>query len=726
MNEISIKIGNCYGIGRLEYKFEFNAQKAYSIYAPNGFMKTSFARTLADFSAGRQSSDLMFPSRISTREVIDGSGNPIPSSSVLVIESYNQSFQSDKTSLLLVNSHLKSKYENAVKSIDLAARNLFAELRQSSGLTGRINTPENELVKVFGGPIYEVLVQLEGSLEDGSLFEIMHIEYSQLFNDKVLPFLESGKISDQLQEYMTRYNELIEKSPVLSRTFNHYNANTIHKSLADNGFFTAGHSINLSIGETKEEIATPELFLERLEKERRRILAEADLEKSFDAIDKKLSNADLRKFRDYLYEHKEIVASLANFHQLRVDLWRAYLVKHRDSYNAFIKEYISGKALIEQVYEAARNERTDWEEVVDVFNTRFSVPFRVAVANQEDVILRGVAPNVSFSFFDREDSTEVDRAGLLNVLSQGEKKALYLLNVLFEIHCRSKSETPTVVIIDDIADSFDYKNKYAIIEYFKEVVEAYGFPCIFLTHNFDFHRAVSSRIGIPRNRRLFASKDEDSLVLLVEKYQNNPFTTWRKNLGNQLYVLASIPFVRNIAEYCGWDAEFSELTSMLHFQPDADPKTIRDLERIFQTLLKDQEHLVLDNQDLKVLDLIVEQANEISNAATENYELEHKVVLAMGIRLQAEKYIVRRIDDAAFVRGITKNQTAVLVGEFKNRFPAEVDTAMILSRVNLMTPENIHLNSFMYEPILDMGVDQLKKLCLDVARLCSDALCVEA
>jgi hypothetical protein len=25
-----------------------------------------------------------------------------------------------------------------------------------------------------------------------------------------------------------------------------------------------------------------------------------------------------------------------------------------------------------------------------------------------------------------------------------------------------------------------------------------------------------------------------------------------------------------------------------------------------------------------------------------------------------------------------------------------------------MTPENIHINSFMYEPILDMGIDDLK------------------
>jgi hypothetical protein len=46
--------------------------------------------------------------------------------------------------------------------------------------------------------------------------------------------------------------------------------------------------------------------------------------------------------------------------------------------------------------------------------------------------------------------------------------------------------------------------------------------------------------------------------------------------------------------------------------------------------------------------------------------------------------------------------------------PAPIDT---IQRVMLMTPENIHLNSFMYEPILDMSDEHLRKLYMDVAAL---------
>jgi hypothetical protein len=41
----------------------------------------------------------------------------------------------------------------------------------------------------------------------------------------------------------------------------------------------------------------------------------------------------------------------------------------------------------------------------------------------------------------------------------------------------------------------------------------------------------------------------------------------------------------------------------------------------------------------------------------------------------------------------------------------------VLDRVQIMTPENIHLNSFMYEPIVDMSGEHLRKLYADVLAL---------
>ena len=53
----------------------------------------------------------------------------------------------------------------------------------------------------------------------------------------------------------------------------------------------------------------------------------------------------------------------------------------------------------------------------------------------------------------------------------------------------------------------------------------------------------------------------------------------------------------------------------------------------------------------------------------------------------------------------------------KRQFSNEVEAVKVLDRVALMTPENIHVNSFMYEPIIDMSDDYLRKLCVDVTKL---------
>ncbi len=72
--------------------------------------------------------------------------------------------------------------------------------------------------------------------------------------------------------------------------------------------------------------------------------------------------------------------------------------------------------------------------------------------------------------------------------------------------------------------------------------------------------------------------------------------------------------------------------------------------------------------------------------------------------------MIAQINDEPFLHGITGNQTITLIKRFKRDFPRERENIRLFDQVNLMTPENIHLNSFMYEPILDLSVQQLKKL----------------
>ena len=79
--------------------------------------------------------------------------------------------------------------------------------------------------------------------------------------------------------------------------------------------------------------------------------------------------------------------------------------------------------------------------------------------------------------------------------------------------------------------------------------------------------------------------------------------------------------------------------------------------------------------------------------------------------------MIDKIKDPAFVAAIASNQTQELIGRFKERFASEQEVIATLDRVSLMTPENIHVNSFMYEPIVDMSDDHLRKLYTQVLAL---------
>ena len=52
MKSLGIELKNCHGIRELDASFKFNTGSAAAVYAPNGTMKTSFARTLADLAGG--------------------------------------------------------------------------------------------------------------------------------------------------------------------------------------------------------------------------------------------------------------------------------------------------------------------------------------------------------------------------------------------------------------------------------------------------------------------------------------------------------------------------------------------------------------------------------------------------------------------------------------------------------------------------------------------------
>lgn len=722
MNQLSINFENCYGIKKLNFNFDLeergSSKGVYSIYAPNGFMKSSFARAFDDARLGKDSRDIIYPERQTIRE-ISVDGEALEAESIFVIKPYNESYSSEKTSLLLVNEDLKIKYDEAQKEIEKNKLSLEKYLKEQSGIKTKGASFESILCKAFNRSskeYFDLLNELLATKDDYLHFS--GVKHSDIFNPKVITLLESGGISKELEEYIETYDKLVDKSPVLTRKFNHQSANVISKSLNDTGFFSAKHTVNLLLTEGKQEIKSQKELNDLVSDEQNKVITDPELLKKFTAIDKKLSNAETKKFREYITDNKELLPELKDHKSFEKKLWISYLQNNVSLLKELTTCYDTNKKLIVDIIKVAKDQQTTWAKVVDTFNKRFDVPFKLKIENQDDVILQNAAPTIAFDFFDGREKKDVSKTDLMDVLSQGERRALYILNLLFEIQVRQQQATPTLFIIDDIADSFDYKNKYSIIEYLRDLVETSYFKVIFLTHNFDFHRTLCGRIGIYGHKRLFTIKTDTKVKLIREKYQKDVLNYWKTQLHVDMKcVIACIPFARNLAEYCGRSSEYEMLTALLHLKPNTNDLRIADLQVVYRSVFADKDDVNLITPEKLITECLTEVTDNMVALANDEAQLEDKIIVSIAIRLEAERFMINKINDQEFIQSIDTFQTKKLFERFCNDFVDEATNIELLEQVNLMTPENIHLNSFMYEPILDMSALHLYKLYNEVKDL---------
>ena len=708
MKKLKLDLEHCYGIKKFQAEFDFEAHgDVFTIYAPNGVMKTSLANTFRDVSKGTATADRIWKENQTQRIIHDENGSELAPESIFVIEPYNEGYRSDRISTLLVNDELRKRYVAIHKGIDEKAEILIGELSKPTGLKKGIREEFSLSIAHDPNDFFRALGRVKDEVENDAETPLADVVYSDIFNPKVEPVLNDPDFISKIQEYIQKYDELVSKSSFFRKgVFTHNNAADIAKSLNSNGFFKADHSVYLRINGEKTEVTSLKELESAIQSEKDLILTDESLKSAFEAIDKQLQkNVDLKKFRECL-EANQV----------------QYLIRSKNAYRKLLSSFNEGKDKIVKIVDEAKAQRTKWAEVISIFNERFSVPFVVRMDNQEDVILKSDAPSIRFDFLanpdDRDSATApIEEADLKRVLSNGESRALYILNIIFEVEARKTASQSTLFVVDDIADSFDYKNKYAIIEYLVDVSVHAGFRQIILSHNFDFYRTVSSRLNLGRSNRMLASKGNGAVTLQIEHYQKNPFVWWCKHFDQPAMLIASIPFLRNLAEFSGDTASYVKLTSLLPIKADTDHFLVGDLEMIIKGVLHDQSALVLPQATLPVKDLIYQVGASMAANPVETSALEEKVALSIAIRLKAESFMLSKINDEPFWHGITSNQTINLVKRYKRDFPAEKANIQLFDQVNLMTPENIHLNSFMYEPILDLSSQHLKRLFVKVAAL---------
>lgn len=741
MQELKLDLENCYGIKKMNETIDYSNNNVAIIYAPNGTMKSSLAKTFEAIRDDRQVEEKIYGFK-SSCSISDEDNVAISKEQIIVINPFDENAYEGQ-GLLMANEPLRKAYLNIHDSIESKKESLYSKIKEKFGYSNRNNFDvKNTMLNDWGLTVkkeYDCLIKIKELLHDPMMNCQLHeddIDYASLFNDKVYSMMKTGKTGELIEEYENKYRELVDKSLYMQQgIIDHNNYGNISNALNANGFFAANNEVVLKAkdGSTSIILKEQKELDDLIKKEKEQVLNSKEIKELFEKINKAISkNKDTQAFNAFLQTHQDIIVEYKDIDLFKKKVWVKVFLYYEYLLDELIDDYNKAQEDLKKLRDDAREQVTDWKKALDLFKERFFVPFSIEPSNQEDVILNMELPSFKYIFSDSRGKKEVTKDNLLNVLSTGERRAYYILNMIFQILVAKKQSKECLVVLDDISESFDYKNKYAIIEYISDISEYTDandeklFKILLLTHNFDFYRTVSSRIT-KRGNSFIAFVDSDKIKLEKGQYTKNIFMHYKNTLVKKYsdnIMVASIPFVRNLIEYTEGDdnEDYLTLTSVLHYKENTREITLNQIQDIFNKYWckKEPTTFAVGRESELVYDILMQESEKITDI--EKLEIENKLILSMAIRLMGEEYMQNKIiSDLSNGQDILKdifskkNQSAWLIKEYKKHI--NDDAMNTLEIVAMITPENIHLNSFMFEPILDMSLKHLYKIYNDVKAL---------
>lgn len=649
--KFNINLLNCFGIRKLDNSFDLSRGNFILIYAHNGTMKTSLARTFLCAEENHNAADLLDESNESSYS-FTLNGNAINHNQIFVCKTEDNQIEPNDINRLEEESILSfisppeliRKFNETKEPLDL--------------LIEQINKKFNTFVcgrKLFFSEEIMKLYHSDGILGIYESFLKLFLEFSQYdFNG--------------LDFKGIYYDYIFDKHGVSIKYINTYYDNLLYLN-----------------GKKRDEVTVDG---------KKRWNRLCNIIDSNPRIKEKLNDLELLR-KEYMFY---------------------FISRNIESFQTLCNQYKESKNELQLIINEVNSDTELWDNVITVFNNRFSVPYRLYLENKADALLN--KDFLRLKYYNVIESKEYrGKETFLNFISTGEKRAYYLLLNLFEIEKRKQRNEQEIIVIDDIIDSFDYKNKYAIVEYLAELKQHSNFIVLILTHNFDFYRTISSRLCL--NNIFIAIRDEERNITLKDgQYVRDVFkNVLIRNLNKIDHLISSIPFVRNIVEYTKGiqSYDYKELCRFLHFKEEIRNLTLEQLsDLIYSNVYVEQKREKTSGNYLEALrreaDYAYESKDEIS--------IVNKLLLSIAIRLNAEAFAFNKLRlKLDFDIEDIHDYTFTLFEKYRQCFPEKTEESLILTRVTMMTSENIHLNNFMFEPIIDMSSEHLKRLYKEVKSL---------
>ena len=652
--KLEILLNNCFGIGKLEHSFDLSIDNnTVMIYAPNGTMKTSLARTFMCLEKKHNAADLLDETKVSSYSfILDG--KEIDPIQVYVYKTENNQIEQDGISMIerdnilsfLSSPNEVQHFQEIIKPLDDLLFKFDEEFNKSVNHGNYVFF--EEILKVYKH--HGILAKYDSVYD--AIKHAKDLSISNCIFDGIL------------------YDELFDKHCVSAKYIRDY-----YEELLD-----------------------------------------ANKRKKVKVESKKRWN----RICIIIDTHSYIKERINDLESLRRDYLLSFINKRRNSFLSFSNLYVKKKKELFDIIKKVIENSQIWKQMILRFKNRFIVPYDLELKNIAEIILNHDTPYVNYIHSNStENKNYKSKEFFLNFISTGEKRAYYLLLNMFEIEKRKIHKEKQIIVIDDIAESFDYQNKYAIIEYLADLKECKNFILIILTHNFDFYRTVHSRLNV--SNIFIAHKDKERNIslqkgLYVRDIIKNILI---KNIDKSKFIIALIPFVRNIVEYTKGDKsqEYIKLTSYLHAMSETPTLTMTELVRIFYANIYLTNKASINYTSQKYLGCLFNEAEEVFKS-NDIIAIENKLVLSIAIRIKAELFMKQKLIDMKEIpQEYRINQTKFLFEKYRAAYPAKEKECVILRKVLMMTSEIIHINNFMFEPIIDISLEEFKKLYEEIKSL---------
>lgn len=745
------RFDNCYGIKQLELpeiQFERGGRNCNKvlIYSPNGVMKSSFSRVFEDISKGRATGDRIFQGASTkydiqyrdqryTYDSETQEEDPTAAEGIYVINSFDDKFEFTRETVgtLLADEETRNEYDALVREFSTEQRQLVTNLNRLTGLSR--TKVKDALMADFELPtdvdwpdILEKVAQAMPGYRERSFMEAAR--YVDLFNEKTMGIYANPEFVQSIAAYADSLSGLLSNSMVLTPDFTDRSAEELTRAFSNNNLFGAQHRIRLRNGITVNSL---EQWNRIISDELNAVYETPALATEFQRLKRLMTGtSEARCLRAVIVARQEIIPFLQDVPELKRQFWM-YCFSHLDRpFTEYCTSFSRHTVGIRQLYQRAAEQSELWEVTVTEFNRRFRVPFEVKINNKANFLLKDEAPNLSFVYTrgtgEALESADVGKEDLMVTLSMGEKRALYLLYILFDlakVRQRAQEGLRTLILADDVADSFDYKNKYAIIEYLNDLAQTPSVDLIMLTHNFDFFRTLWLRLNVDGNNAFMAQKNPAGIIqiskfpyredyfknVVIPQIRNGRIDTDRK----QKFLIASVPFYRNICDYSQRSEESDKLTCLLHIKTEPiNTQTVRlsELWEIINCFLSDIPFVGTDAGYYETLHRLAAATVAVDH---DEISLENKLLVAIAVRLKAEEFLREKLVEHGIPYAVRKDQTRKWFNLAKDHLSSE--ERGVIEEVLLITPENIHLNSFMFEPLIDISDWILKDLYIRVSAL---------